>query len=339
MAADTLFAHVVPMYTNQTERAATEALGYILSESEAARRGVEELVAGGGVTCGQIAQVRTEVRGADGTRVDLVGFDAKGAERLLVEVKFWAELTEKQPNAYLGRLLPPGPAVLLFVVPGTRVEYLWPEVHRLADEKYKPLVPAQQDGRLRSARLADGHGLMMTSWRGLLDSMAAVARSAADEKAEAEIDQLSGLTNMMDMEAFLPLSSDDLKPSIPRRIMGLSRLMDAVVTRLDAAGWAQRVRRSTDASGGPGCWLEFNGSHVWFGLSWAQWGRHGGSPLWLWTQSPEARATLLAHCESPDGENFRVDLPTDAEYDIVLNAVLAQLEQLGKVFGRDDQPY
>ena len=42
MAADTLFAHVVPMFTDQIERAATEALGYILSESEAAKRGVEQ---------------------------------------------------------------------------------------------------------------------------------------------------------------------------------------------------------------------------------------------------------------------------------------------------------
>ena len=40
----TLFAHIISMFTNQTERAATEALGYILAESETVRRGVEQLV-------------------------------------------------------------------------------------------------------------------------------------------------------------------------------------------------------------------------------------------------------------------------------------------------------
>ena len=114
-------------------------------------------MADGGVACGEIAQVRTEVRGADGARVDLVGFDDKGSERLLVELKFWAELTDKQPGAYLERL-PAGAAVLLFVVPGTRVEYLWPEVLRRADEKYALSPAPARQGRLRSATLDDrGH--------------------------------------------------------------------------------------------------------------------------------------------------------------------------------------
>ena len=49
------------MFTNQTERAATEALGYILAESETVRRGVEQLVNDGGAAIDRITQVHTEV--------------------------------------------------------------------------------------------------------------------------------------------------------------------------------------------------------------------------------------------------------------------------------------
>jgi len=331
MAADTLFAHVVPKVTDQIERVATEALAYILSGSKSARRGLEKLVADGGVACGEITYVKTEVRRED-SRVDLVGFDAKGLERLLVEVKFWAELTDKQPNTYLKRLPSAGPGVLLFVVPGTRVEHLWTEVRQRASEKHD--LPPIEQGRRLSVALGE-HGLMMTSWRVLLDKMAAAASTGGDSKAEAEINQLRGLTMKMDMEAFLPLSSDDLKPSIPRRILGLMRLVDAVVASLGSSGLVKPSKKSQPRGGGFGWWLDLNGREVWFGVSWSLWGQHGVSPLWLWSEDQEARAALAAHRNSPDDENFPIDLPPDAEYDTVLNAVVGQLEQAGKVIGRD----
>ena len=207
------------------ERAATEALGYILSESEAARSGVAQLVNSGGAAIDGITQVKTEVRGEDGERVDLVGFGDNGSERLLVELKFWAALTVSQPNAYLKRLPREEAAALLFIVPESRVNFLWEEVRKLAAKEY-PLVPTQEAGRLRSAAL-DGGGrrLMMTSWPALFDSMASAARGADDGKAESEIAQLRGLTERMDMGAFLPLDTDDLRAKTPRRILALMRLV------------------------------------------------------------------------------------------------------------------
>ena len=51
------------------------------------------------------------------TRPDLVGLDrTMGKECVLIEAKFWAGLTDRQPKAYLDRL-DPGKA-LLFVAPG-----------------------------------------------------------------------------------------------------------------------------------------------------------------------------------------------------------------------------
>ena len=332
----TLFAHVIPMFTNQTERAATEALGYILAESETVRRGVEQLVNDGGTAIDRITQVNTEVRGEDGERVDLVGFDDNGSERLLVELKFWAELTDKQPNTYLERLPQHGPAVLLFVVPQTREKYLWTELCRRAAEKYA-LVPSQEAVGLRSTALASsGRRLMMTSWPALLDSMTSAARSAGDGKADSEITQLRGLTERMDMEAFPPLVSEELKTAGPRRILALMRLVDGAVARLDATGLVKSPKKSQPYGGGHGWWLDLNGERVWFGIYWMQWAEHGASPLWLWPEEQEARSSLRAHRGSPyspDNEHFRIDLPIGENHDTVLNEVVAQLERIGNLFG------
>ena len=114
----TLLARLAPMFGPQTENLAVEALGHILSGSEAARSALSELLLASGAGVGQIAQVRTQDAGKDGARPDLVGSDQDGEDRVLIEAKFWAGLTANQPGGYLKRLeSAPQPSVLLFVAP------------------------------------------------------------------------------------------------------------------------------------------------------------------------------------------------------------------------------
>ena len=100
----TLFAHIAPRLTDRIEDVAVEALGHILSNSEAARSALEETVRLGGAEVGSIDRVQTQVTGEEGARPDLVGFDDKGTKRVLIEAKFWAGLTPNQPNQYLKQL-------------------------------------------------------------------------------------------------------------------------------------------------------------------------------------------------------------------------------------------
>ena len=99
-----LLAYLSPRFTGQTENIAVEALGYILSTSEAAREGLVSLLQSGGAEVEGLSRIRTEVTGDKGERPDLVGWDENGDERLLIEAKFWAGLTDNQPNGYLKRL-------------------------------------------------------------------------------------------------------------------------------------------------------------------------------------------------------------------------------------------
>src|SRR4051812_11464475 len=121
---DTLLAHLAfRRLTSQTEDLATEALAYLLSQSESARGAVKRHVERfGGNLPDQLVYVTQSV-GEHEERPDLVGQTRDGVELLLLEAKFWASLTENQPVTYLKRL-PPG-GILLFVVPEARIPSTW----------------------------------------------------------------------------------------------------------------------------------------------------------------------------------------------------------------------
>ena len=125
---DTLLAHLSPSFTSQTENIAVEALGYILNKYAGSREGLDDVVRSGVRNVKPVVKVRTQASALDGTRPDLVGVDEDGAERVLIEAKFWAELTPRQPHAYLDRLPDDGPAVLLFLAPEEKIVSLWPEL-------------------------------------------------------------------------------------------------------------------------------------------------------------------------------------------------------------------
>ena len=203
----TLLAKLAPMFGGQTENVAVEALGHILSGSEAARRALADVVRAGGAEVGQIVQVRTQATGREGARPDLAGLDERGDERVLIEAKFWAGLTENQPVSYLERLPDEQPSALLFVAPAARVESLWAELRRRVSESAAGITPDsfREADELRSAAASGARGLVLTSWKNLLDRMAAGAAAAADSHTEIDVQQLRGLAVRVDADAFLPL--------------------------------------------------------------------------------------------------------------------------------------
>ena len=128
----TLLAHLIPRLTSGVEDAATDALAFILNKSPACRDALRALLREGEESYDLDALVRfdTQVTYKDGSRPDMVGYDAEGAKRLLVESKFWATLLGGQASGYFDQLEESGSAVLLFIAPTTRLEILWGEITR-----------------------------------------------------------------------------------------------------------------------------------------------------------------------------------------------------------------
>ena len=336
MAADsTLLAYLVPRLTHSTENTAIEALGYILSQSEAARDALDEVLRSLGSEIDPIARVATEVSDEKRGRPDLAGFDEHGRERLLIEVKFWAGLQPGQPNGYLARLKrnnPAGPSALLVVAPAARSETLWPEVRRRAASGFE----LSEAPDLKSAVVCGERRLMLTSWRVLLGRMEARASEAGESAVELDIRQLRGLTTRMDREAFLPLRSEELAPEIPRRLARLPGLVDDATDRGREAGWLTRVSVRTPWRYGYRRRFTLFGARAWFQVDFVSWARRGETPLWLrfpksgpkdQVDRPAIRRALGL---SSDQNYYPIHLPTGVEYDAVLDDVVDQLERIGR---------
>jgi hypothetical protein len=85
---------------------------------------------------------RSQVTDVETGQPDVVGTDPAGADQLVIEAKFWAGLTEKQPGGYVERLGVGKPGVVLVVAPAARLLTLWPELlANLAAYRANPYCP------------------------------------------------------------------------------------------------------------------------------------------------------------------------------------------------------
>ena len=234
----TLLAHLTPRLTDRVENIAVEALGFILSRSRATMLVLNQTLQAVVPDLTPISSVTTQVTGDDGSRPDLVGYDEPGNELVLIEAKFWAGLTDNQPNTYLDRLPRSEPSALVFVAPETRIESLWTELLRRIEEAGVEHLPERVATGMRSCGIArTGRVLVLVSWSFLLNRMAAHLSEDGDAGTLEDIHQLQGLVRRQDEQAFLPLRSEELGPDIPRRLLDFSRVVDDVVERGRQEGW------------------------------------------------------------------------------------------------------
>ena len=277
---DTLLAHLSPSFTSQTENIAVEALGYVLNKYAGTREGLDDVVRSGVRDVKPIVKVCTQVSKQDGTRPDLVGIDEDGAERVLIEAKFWAELTPRQPAAYLDRLPDDKPAVLLFLVPEERIASLWQELRERAKSASKTLSEVNSERKCMRVDDSQRH-ILLVSWTGLLDRMS--ARVTDEQDAVADIRQLRGLADFAEEGRFRPIrdNREEFGPD-SRHMRDMKRVIDAATERGIAEGWASRKGLNrTPRSYGYGRYLKLGGLEVWFGVHTGRWERDGETPLWL----------------------------------------------------------
>lgn len=178
--------------TEHSEDAVSDALGHILSRSEAARSALATTLREGGTPVGTVAGVRSQAIDEE-ERPSLAGLDEEGVVRVLVQPLLWAGLSQGQPNAYFKGLPLDRPAALLFVAPAARLARLWPELCRRADEQFT-IIGATTPGDLRAATVSGGERrLMLTSWDALLGLMERVVSGTGDGEAEIGVGQLREL--------------------------------------------------------------------------------------------------------------------------------------------------
>lgn len=337
-----LMAHLVPRLTSQVENAATDALAYILNRSEGAIQALNDLLREGGFDIEPIVRVETQVSYPDGSRPDMAGYDKTDAARLLVEAKFWASLLEGQASWYARLLDQPGPATLLFIAPEPRLPTLWAEVHRQMEQQSR-LEPIESPSGMQRAKViwaeqgeTEIH-LLLVSWVRLLDR---IEVSSEDDGVKSDIRQLRGFAQSQGDKGFLPIGSEEMSPSLARRMFWYNQLVDdAVWSKGIHDGWIDSSKtRATSQRYGYGTFFRLSESNVdfWFGVNHDRWAGSGDTPLWLNCQWLNRSGFDLDEVGRQLNVQFEdnwlpIYLKTGVEYDEVLDGVVSQLKKIDEL--------
>jgi hypothetical protein len=330
-----LLAYLAKSMTVQTENLATEALTYILQKSTEARQALLELLEPFSIT-GDLHfanQVYT-----NGAIPDIVGFNEVQESVCIIEAKFWASLTDHQPNDYILMLPATTPSVLLFLAPDKRFDTLWWELkHRIPN-----LTNEVKNSVMRSAWIDTNRRLALISWRTLLSTMLTHLEREGALALQGDAKQLLGLCMQADQDAFLPLRSEELSPEIPRRLLQYHELVDEVVVH-----GRQQNLFNTDklkASGtniGYGRYFNYGGYLFYLCIDFSRWSASYNTPMWArvygkeWNISSEKRKAAIAlqplqnsgrlFIGADELAHVAISLPLRAEKDSVINTILSEL--------------
>jgi len=275
-----VLAEIALQFLPRRELVATAGLGHLLRTSLTARSHLERLVSAAGASLPRGLQYRNE--GYDETapgRPDIVG-SVGGSTHLIVEGKFWAELTEAQPVDYLRWLVPGG--LLLFVAPARRKDLLWGELKRRCQDAGLPPCGDQRTQRLDYCKTGDSHYVAVASWTDLLTDIRDALDAEDEGHLKGDLDQLLDLCRLEDEEAFLPLTPLDLAGPTPLRVLQLMALVEKVNQKGLETGLLQPSKMKLGQSLGRfGRYVSTSRLQLWLGVDLHRWHAHGLIPLWL----------------------------------------------------------
>ena len=343
-------SHIIQKrFSKVNEDVATDALAYILESSSAANNGMRKLLRG---LIPDLPALTFRTQEAEGTiRPDMWGYD--GPElRVFLENKFWAGLTDNQPVNYLKELAKCSKqSALLVVAPHTRRHTLWAELQRrMSDAGITCEDNGDSAGIEYSARTSMGPMVALTSWDNILSLLE--HESADDLEARGDLVQLRSLCDAADIDAFSPLSREEITDQrIPALVLELSSIWQDVtnlgasegvlnVAKLRPQASSERIGRYTFMAADlaleklPGVWL---------GIHFKLWKKHGNTPLWALFDTTEfGQAQIMREYLEPwatkegifttidsDGSfAIALDLPHAEEKDAVVRAVVDRLEDM-----------
>lgn len=224
-----LLAFLAPQLKSPQEDVATLSLCHIIGQSVALGKAFTKIL------CGclklpvdeSVSYYKTQVTGKEKERPDIVGFSNAGKEMLICEAKFYAALTENQPNGYLKRLMDSSGKGLVFLCPQNRASGLWNQLLSLVPEAepVDDLCVSVQSVRM---------GIM--TWEMLLEELKTVSELNGTEMM-SDLLQLDVYCRQVIKNAFVPFSVEDFGADVAigmdRYYIVIDKLRDALLSRKD----------------------------------------------------------------------------------------------------------
>ena len=199
---ESLLSHIVSDFVTEYENAANSSIAYLLNNYEPAREALKNIL--------DVNEVpgfyKTELATKEHGRPDITGFDSDGEKVVLIEGKFWANLTDNQPENYLKELSKNGE--LLFLTPEKRINSLELELKR------------RMNGEIDTR-------LSVISWIEFLSKIEQKNKgSSYIDQLASDLTQLKELCNKMDEEGMPPLSVSDLDPMHGKLVYNFTSIID-----------------------------------------------------------------------------------------------------------------
>jgi hypothetical protein len=274
------------------ENLATEALSYLLNRHEHARDGLNRFIQSVDKTFPNLVGFDTQGTSLTDSGIpDLLGRDEKGIVRFLGEVKFDAGLTPNQPVTYLERLDEvDAPTMLMFIVPGIRLETVWSEVLRRSTDAGISLGESSAFGDKVIYARSQQRVLGIASWRHVLKAIESNLEEANDPAALADFHQLKSLCDQQETMAFRPLAIDDLDGQRGQRIVDLVRILGDFESTIRTEGIASTEGlNEVNTREWLGRYVAMNGWIGFIGLCWKHWAAFRPTPMWLYINDTHAK--------------------------------------------------
>lgn len=314
------------------EDIASEGLTYILKKSKESRDVINQIIKiNTGLKFSDIIYSTQNV-GENNERPDISGIDNSGKEVLLIEAKFWASLTHNQPNGYLERL--DNNTVLVFLVPTLRSRTVFNEIRNRVSEKYQNIIINSDNHIIIES--SKKH-ILIKSWDEILRLIKSKLEQYNKQTLISDVNQIIGLCETIDKNAFQPITDIDLSPRIPKSINSYYEIVDKVVDELK--------NRNKDISiNGLNKTTQRYGYHRYFqttefGLTFALklnlWDRYADTPFWFsvkeikgkkWTHTERIKKSIELVCAKKN--YFSVPHTADNKYFIGLKPKLHETEDV-----------
>ena len=276
--AGSLLAYLYPRIRGSQEDVATLSLSYLLAQSDILCSAFTKALSMHlHLSPDTSIHYNTQVIGQQRERPDIVGVDENGVERIICEAKFFAALTENQPNGYLRRLVGIENSGLIFLCPESRRVGLWKQVISL--------IPGEAELIDDMCVKTGSTHVSIISWTEVLDTLLlAVDRSAPELKDD--LLQLIGFCKEMENTSFVPFKNEDFGTDIAKGIDRYYMVIDSVtelLLRQDRYTASKKGLRATPLWNGHIQYIKVNGLCLGINFNRELWKKDSSvyTPFWL----------------------------------------------------------
>jgi len=312
-----LLSHIAGNFISEYENVANSSIAYLLNEYSASRTALSKSLEIEEVPSHFVTELSTDSNG----RPDITGLDYNGNKVVIIEGKFWANLTENQPVNYLKELHESGK--LLFLAPEKRLSSLMLELEKRLDGF---------DSRIK-----------IFSWNGFIDLIEIENNKNHNPLLASDLLQLKELCLTMDSEGMPPLSQSDLEPMIGRIASQFSDVIDEshkILKEWEFSDFKGLQRTPTKYGHGfyfralnLSCSLSFNTSN-WYK-------KDCQTPFWLkiwepnedhtgWIENSEKVAHILRNHEpqNSDGTEYAITLQSGMDKNQIVKHIVAKTKEI-----------